>query len=360
MTGERAATTQPAGAVRKRGGDGVGLRDVARAAGVSTATVSRAINAPDLVSAALRERITLAIDRLGWVPDGAAKALATRRSFAIGAVFPTLATGDFARAAAAVQKELQGFGYTLLLACSEYDAEQELAQVRKFVERGVDGLILVGRSHHEKLAAFLDRKAIPYVFSFVHDGLEGGVCIGPDNRKAMAALTNYLLELGHRTIAVIAQSTDNNDRARARLEGIRDALAVRGLAVRPQHMVTGRWTIEEGRELFRRLWATTPRPTAIICGNAHLAVGAIIESQASGVAVPADVSIVSYDDIDIMSHLPATVTALRVPGEDIGRNAARWLVGQVEGRELPVQFEHMPELLARDSSGPPRRDADSP
>ena len=333
--------------------DNVGLRHVAKAAGVSTATVSRAINRPDAVSLQLRERINAAIDTLGWVPDGAAKALATRRSHAIGAVFPTLSVGDFARATNAVQHELQGHGYTLLLACSEYDAAQELQQVRKFVERGVDGLILVGRAHHPNLHRFLEQQGIPHVFSFVFDPSAEAVCIGPDNRKAMMKLTDYLYNLGHRCFGVIGQSTENNDRARARLDGISDALAMHGLAVRPQHLAIGKWSVAEGRALFRQLVGTTPRPTAVICGNAHLAVGAMIESQASGIRVPEEMSIASYDDIEIMSHLPVPITALRVPSEEIGRNAARYVVGQVEGRALDVGFESLPELLIRASCGPP-------
>jgi LacI family transcriptional regulator len=268
-------------------------------------------------------------------------------------VFPTLSVGDFARATNAVQHELLGLGYTLLLACSEYDSELELQQVRKFVERGVDGLILVGRAHHPNLHRFLDQQAIPHVFTFVFDGQGEGVCIGPDNRKAMVELTNYLADLGHRCFAVIAQSTENNDRARARLEGIQDALAMRGLAVRPQHMAIGKWTIAEGRALFRQLLDARPRPTAVICGNAHLAVGAMIEALDCGVAVPGEMSIVSYDDIEIMSHLPVSITALRVPSEEVGRSAARYVVGLVEDRALDVTFEAMPELLVRQSSGPP-------
>ncbi|MEZ5844461.1 MAG: LacI family DNA-binding transcriptional regulator [Hyphomicrobiaceae bacterium] len=353
MSGSRRRTQEPASG-------SVGLRDVAKFAGVSTATVSRAINTPTLVSEQLRERIAAAIEKLGWVPDGAAKALATRRSRAIGAVFPTLSVGDFARATNAIQHELQQHGYTLLLACSEYDQRQEFEQVRTFVERGVDGLILVGRAHHADLQSFLDKQRVPYVFSFVHDGLGGGVCIGPDNRKAMIVLTDYLHELGHRRIAVIAQSTENNDRAAARLKGIQDALAAHGLAVRPQHMAIGRWTIEEGRALLRRVLAANPRPTAIICGNAHLAVGAQIECEALGVAVPEEVSIVSYDDIEIMSHLAVPITALRVPSEEVGRNAARYVVAEVEGLKVDVTLEHHPELLIRASSGPPPSKAERP
>ena len=127
----------------------VGLRDVARAAGVSTATVSRAINHPSLVSQDVRQRVVAVAEQLGWVPDGAARALSTRRSGAIGAVFPTLTHGDFARAIAAIQVELQAGGYTLLLACSNYDLDQEYQQVRKFAERGVDDLVACASSRCE-------------------------------------------------------------------------------------------------------------------------------------------------------------------------------------------------------------------
>lgn len=331
----------------------IGLRHVARAAGVSTATVSRAINRPEVVSADLRARIAAAVKQLGWVPDGAARALTTGRSHTIGAVFPTLSAGDFARATQAIQAELLAAGYTLLLACSEYDPDQELSQVRKFIERGVDGLILVGQAHHADLAPLLSRRGMPTVNTFVYDPLTHGTCVGPDNRKALMAMTDHLADLGHVRFAVIAQSIRNNDRAGARLGGIRDALAMRGLAVRPQHFAIGEWTIEEGRSLFRQVIAAEPRPTAIICGNAHLTVGAMLEALAMGVRVPDDVSIVGYDDIELMSHLPVPVTTVRVPGQDIGRTAAQVLVARLEGRTVDVPLESQAEIVVRASSGPP-------
>lgn len=330
----------------------VGLRDVARAAGVSTATVSRVFNNPAAVSPKLRARVESVSQHLGWVPDGAARALTTRKSNAIGAVFPTLSHGDFARATNAIQEELLGNGYTLLLACSNYDASQEYAQVRKFVEQGIDGLILIGKAHHPDLEAFLTRRGVPFVYAFVYDPETHGTCIGPDNRKALFQLTSYLIDAGHTRFGVIAQSTENNDRAEARLEGIRRALAERGLAVRPQHFAIGEWTIAEGRSLFRQIMAAEQRPTAVICGNAFLAVGAMLESQEMGIKVPDQVSIVGYDDIEIMSHLPIPVTTVRVQGELVGRDAARFIISQVEKRPIELNFECSAELLIRKSSGP--------
>jgi LacI family transcriptional regulator len=332
---------------------GVGLRDVARAVGVSTATVSRAINRPEVVSPELRERIALAVAELGWIPDGRARAFTTGRSQTIGAVFPTLALGDFPRAANAIQRQLLTVGYTLLLACSEYDPEQEFQQVRKFAERGVDGVILVGRAHHPDLVPFLRQHNLPFVSSFIYEPDSDGSCVGPDNHKALVKMTDYLADLGHVRFAAIAQATENNDRASARLAGIRDALAMRGLAVRPQHLAIGTWTIEEGRRLFSQLMATDPPPTAIICGNAPLAVGAMLEALETGRRVPEEVSIVGYDDIEIMSHLPVPVTTVRVPGEEIGYRAARLIVDRVEQREPDYPLESEAEIVVRASSGPP-------
>jgi LacI family transcriptional regulator, galactose operon repressor len=331
----------------------IGLRDVARVAGVSPATVSRAMNYPEMVSGPLRARIESVIKHLGWVPHGAARALATRQSGTVGAVFPTLSHGDFARAIHVLQDELTTNGYTLLLACSEYDAEQECKQVRKLLERGVDALVLVGEAHHADLPAIIAGRGVPVVNTFVYNPHSHGTCIGPDNHKALYRLTTYLAELGHRRFGVIAQSTVNNDRALARLQGVRDALADRSIAIHPAHFVEGRWDIREGRELFRRIVAHAPHPTAVICGNAYLAIGAMLEAQTQGIAVPQEMSIVGYDDVEIMGELPIPLTTIRVSAEEVARRAARFLVAQVEGRPQDMPFECEAEIILRASSGPP-------
>lgn len=332
------------------------LQEVAIAAGVSTATVSRVINRPEAVSPPLRERVTRVIEELGWVPDGAARALTTRRSKSIGAVFPTLSVGDFARATHAIQAELSKERYTLLLACSEFDPDLELQQVQTFVERGVDAVILVGQLHHPALEPLLKRRRMPSVNTFVFDADHPGTCVGTDNRRALMMMTDYLAELGHVRFAAIAQSTRNNDRANARLAGIHDALELRGLSIRDEHLAIGEWSVAEGRALLRRLMQTNPRPTAVICGNAHITVGAVLEALHLGLRVPEDVSIVGYDDIEVMSHLPVPVTTVRVPGAEIGRTAARLMLDRLEGRPHLVPPEAEAKLIIRGSSGPPPRD----
>lgn len=338
-------------------GRSVGLRDVARLARVSTATVSRAMNNPETVSEELRARVASVVRHLGWVPHGAARALATKRTGTIGAVFPTLTHGDFARAIQALQDELSRGGYTLLLACSEYNLEQEYQQARKLIERGVDALVLVGEIHHEELVGFLTRQKVLYVNTFVYHAKTHGTCVGPDNRDALYRLTRYLLDLGHRRFGVIAQSMVNNDRAQARLQGIRDALAERSIAVRPSHFAEGYWGIHEGRQLFRRILAHKPWPTAVICGNAYLSVGALLESQVMGIRVPQEMSIVGYDDIEIMSEVPIPITTVRVSSDEVGRRTARFLIARLDDKPFDQGFECDAEIVVRASSGPaPDRD----
>lgn len=331
----------------------VGLRQVAKVAGVSTATVSRTINTPKAVSPELRTRIEMVIRELGWVPSGAARALVTSRTGTIGAVFPALVQGDFARAIDALQDELAARNYTLLLARSRYCAEEELKQVQKLVERGVDALVLVGRSRHADLDAFLRKQKVPFVNTFVYQTDSEAPCVGPDNRGALFKMTDYLVGLGHRRFGMIAQSTVNNDRAAARREGVHAALAEHGIAIPPAHAVEGQWTISDGRRLFRRIVGRRPWPTALICGNSLLAVGAVLESQTMGIKVPDEISIVGYDDIEIMRELPTPITTVRVASDEVGREAGRVVVSLVEGKEPVGSVELPSEIIIRQSSGRP-------
>jgi LacI family transcriptional regulator len=314
------------------------------------------MNFPEQVSAELRERVQSVATKLGWVPNGAARALATSRSGTIGAVFPTLIFGDFPRAIQALQHELARNGYTLLIAVSEYDLDQELEQVRKLLERGVDGLVLVGTIHHKDIDELCKRYKVPIVNTFAYDLARAKTCVGADNKKAFYRLTNYLADLGHQSFGLLAQTTLNNDRAQGRIDGVKLALAERSIAIPPQHYAEGRWGIHEGKSLLRRVLQQPPYPTAVICTNAYLAVGALLECQRLEIRVPEQMSIVGYDEIEIMAELPITITTVRVSGEEVGQNSARVLLAMLREEQSGQPHECSAELLIRDSSGPPRRD----
>ena len=205
--------------LRRASGAAVKLEDVARLAGVSTASVSRALNAPDLVSLELRERIARAVQELQWVPNGVAKALASLRTRTVGVMIPTLSHQNFATLIEALQQRLGAAQYTLLLCCVEASAELRLQQARKLVEQGVECLVLVGEAQPPTLFDLLRSRRVPYVITYTTGRTGAHTCIGFDNYAAATRMTEHLLELGHRNFGVVSHRSEDNDRIQQRIEG---------------------------------------------------------------------------------------------------------------------------------------------
>tara|TARA_R110001583_G_scaffold149274_1_gene301280 strand:+ start:82677 stop:83735 length:1059 start_codon:yes stop_codon:yes gene_type:complete len=329
------------------------LADVALAAGVSTASVSRVLNEPDKVRPEMRQRVMAAVEQLGYVPDGAARALASGRLRTIGAIVPTLDNAIFASGINALQRRLAQRGFTLLVASSEYDSDEEAREVHALVVRGVDGLVFVGEGHDPRLYKLLASKGLPYVNTWVHSPDQPHPTIGFDNRSAGHRLADYLMDLGHRRIAMVAGFTAHNDRARARAEGVRAALAKRGLEIAPGQFLERAYDVREGREALRTLLRLPDPPTAVICGNDVQAMGALFETQAQGIAVPARLSIVGFDDLPISANLVPALTTIRVPAADIGRRAADYLLDRLAGQDPPLHTELDAELVVRGTTAPP-------
>ena len=169
---------------RGRGKSNATLKDVARVAKVSTATVSRALMRPDVVRPETRKRIHKAITQLNYVSDGLARALSTRRSHTIGAIIPTLDNAIYSASTHSLQRTLEAAGYTLLLACHEFDLAAEARITQAFAERGVDGLALVGMQHHALTLKLLASLGTPYVFTWAIDRKRRSASVGFDNRAA--------------------------------------------------------------------------------------------------------------------------------------------------------------------------------
>jgi LacI family transcriptional regulator len=332
------------------------IEDVARAAGVSTATVSRVLNTPGAVREALCQRVTEAVAKLGYVPHAGARALKLQRSGTVGAIFPTVDNAIFAKAIDALQHRLAGAGLQLLIATSGYDVETEAQQAINLVTRGADALALCGVTQHPRLLNFLRQRELPAVHAMTYPSPPDMVCVGFDNARAIGHAVRYLLDLGHRRIAMLAGITHNNDRATARVTGVRQALANAGLQLPPHWLVERRYALADAREGFRALlMAARPAPTAVLCGNDVLAFGALLEAQALGLAVPGEVSIVGFDDLEMARHIRPALTTLHVPTESMWFTVADRLIAALEQRPVPVATEVEVELLVRDSTGPAPR-----
>jgi len=353
---ERAGLTLPGRRRPRRSGSAaVRLEDVARLAGVSTASVSRALNAPDLVSLALRERIAHAVQELQWVPNAAAKALASLRTRTVGVMIPTLSHQNFAILIEALQQRLGAAQYTLLLCCVEAADDLRLQQARKLVEQGVEYLVLVGEAQPPALYELLASRKVPYLITYTSGRTGMHTCIGFDNYASGARITQHLLDLGHRNFGIVAHDSLNNDRIQQRIEGIRDTLARAGIAIRPQHFVgVDSRHIASGREGMRRILADSAvRPTALICTNDYIATGAMIEAKALSLAIPRDLSIVGFDDADMSAHLDPPLTTVRVPSRRMGEEIATYIIARLEGSmsEAPPPLEA--QLIVRGSTAPP-------
>lgn len=330
------------------------LQDVAQAAGVSTATVSRCLNSPDQLTKKTREKVMRAVREMGYSPNFAARVMAARRSSTMGAIIPTMENAIFACGLQAFQEGLRARGYTLLMASSAYSSEIENEQIRSLVARGADGLLLIGHDRDPAIYHFLKAQGVPTLVAWTHDTSKPLPSIGFDNRKAMRALTDKVIQMGHHCIAVISAETATNDRARSRILGIRDSLSAAGLATDTLPIIETSYGIETAAKAFEALMITSPLPTAVICGNDVLAVGAMKQARALGLDVPGDVSITGFDDIELARVVDPELTTVQVPHREMGAGAANMLVELVEKRTSGTAIELEAPVRLRGSLAPPK------
>jgi len=302
--------------------------DVAELAGVSTATVSRVINGSSDVKQPVRQRVQDAIERLQYLPHAGARALATRRSGTVGAIIPTLSNAIFAEGINAFERASQELGYSLILAVSHQDLQLEDKLVKNMIERGVEGLLLVGNEHNEHTLSLLAQSSVRHVCTWAYDATASAPNIGFDNALAMHDVVDHLVGLGHRQIGMLAGLTQFNDRALKRLDGTRQRLLHHGLNLPPERIVEVPYSISESREALAGLLSTGI--TALVCGNDVIAYGALLEAQKMQVSVPDELSIVGFDDLSLSAELNPPLTTVHVGATAMGDASAKALIQAVQ------------------------------
>ncbi|WP_299619048.1 LacI family DNA-binding transcriptional regulator [Pelagibius sp.] len=328
------------------------MADVAAAAQVSTATVSRVLNKADYVKPATRKAVEEAIAALGYIPSGAARSLSSRSSRIIGAIIPSIDNSIFAAGVEALQTHLSERGYHLLIGSSNYDPEEEYQVCRSFLEQHAAGVIMMGETHSPDCLAVLERYATPFVNTGVYSPDRPYPCVGFDNAGVAATAVRYLLQLGHERFAMIAGITTDNDRAIGRLRGVRAELAANGLELPDERVLECRYDIAESRAAFRTLMRRAEPPTAVLCGNDVQGFGAILEAQHSGIRIPEEVSVVGFDDLVLSRHLKPSLTTIRVPTQEMWCRAADMLLALLSGKDTPRALEIETSLIVRESTGP--------
>lgn len=294
-----------------------------------------------------------AADELGFVLNSAARALSTRRSSTVGVIVPSYGNEVFVRALSSFQRTMRAANYQVLAASSEYNLATEMQEVSFLLQRGIDGLMLVGGIHDPNLYARAERSQVPIVQSFSLSDRQH--CVGFDNREATLRAANYLLDLGHKRLAVVTGTRENNDRAGPRAEGVRLAMAERGLSLDPAHDLTVSAGIVAGRDAFGELISgpKEQRPTAIICGTDEIALGIMSEASQKGVDIPRSLSVIGFNDSSFSAVLSPPLTTIRVDADEIGRTSAIALLNLIGDRTMVQVTRVTPELVLRGTVAPP-------
>lgn len=325
------------------------LADVAALAGVSTGTVSRVLSRPGMISAATRERVEEAVQRLGYVANGAARALAMQRTMTIGALVPRFGSSSFPTLVQALESTLADAGYTLLLSAPDHSRANDPAILRSLIERGVDAVALLGYEDAPELLALLAAHRLPYVLMWSQDQSRGPA-VGFDEAGAAALVVDHLADLGHRQIGFIGGRTVDNARARRRYQGLLQAVARRGLTLQSDATIETDYGFREGFEATQQLLSRQRTITALVCGNDYLATGALSALNRAGVAVPDQLSVASFNDNEFAAYLHPPLTTVRVPIRQMGTLAAQQLLGALQGGQ-PTPTPPLPlELMVRQST----------
>lgn len=339
-------------------GDGASRRgptshDVARRAGVSQSTVSRALSGDPNVSEETRERVVTAAEELDYAPDLIARSLITRESKRVGVVVSDITNPFYPHLVDVLERDLAALGYSMLLF-----NEQEAAEQQNFLElyqgRAVDGFVFASAVIGFGAADRLHESEVPVVFLNRHIDDPRFDRVVSDNRAGAELAARHLVELGHTRIAHLSGPPQTST-ARERGEGFRAALERLGHPLDPDLTLEGPYHHATGLDGCRRLLAAERPPTAIFCGNDVIALGAWDAAVSAGLRIPEDLSVVGFDDIAISAWDSIGLTTVRQPLAEMARVAAELLVGRlVEGAPAEPRDRVFPtELLVRRTTGPP-------
>lgn len=329
----------------------VTIRDVAEAAGVSIATVSRVLNNTDHpVGAATRQRILLSAESLGYRPNVAARSLRTERSSTIGVIADDI-IGPFAtKIIRGIQDRLKPEGYLCVIISADWDPDAEREAIHDLVSRSIDGIIF-SETWHKTAVEMLDVASKPYVFVHRQFAVAGQFSAIPDELAGAKLATSHLVELGHRRIGYI-NGPEHYYASEVRLQGYQAALASAGIAYDSELVARGDWVVDGGYAAACQLLRATPRMTALFAGNDLMAAGAIYALRDAGLRVPEDVAVVGYDDREISRIFRPALTTVTLPCYEMGQASAQMLLDRMAGRsEAGEEVKVRGRLIVRQSCG---------
>lgn len=326
------------------------IRDVARHAGVSIATVSHVINHTRPVSDELKQRVQEAMTTLGYQRNPMARALRSKQSLTIGVIVPDNTNPFFTEITRGIEDISLQNEYSVITCDSRGDLSREAMHTRNLRGKQVDGIIFVaaggGETHIQQL---VDREVpVVMVERDPYDLRVDAVMIS--NMRGAELATQHLLDLGHRRIACITGPQRVTLRSE-RLQGFRDRLAAAGIALPDAYVVDGNFASDIGYLVARDLLALPERPTAIFAFNDLMAMGVLLAAQEAGLRVPEDLSVVGFDDIFLAAYTVPPLTTIRLPVHEMGQMAMEMLLNRIENRDAPLARKTLEiDLIVRKST----------
>ncbi|MBV8551950.1 MAG: LacI family DNA-binding transcriptional regulator [Acidobacteriaceae bacterium] len=330
----------------------ISIKDIARIAGVSHSTVSRALRNSPLIPRKTSERIQKIASQHGYTASAIARSLVTRKTQAIGVVVTSIADPFNGEVVAGIEEVANQHGYSVILANSQAEPEREMAVVRSFHERRVDGILVASSRVGARYIPLLSDLKVPIVLLNNQHPDEFAYSITIDNVDGGYQATRHLIKLGHQRIAYIGDRCGfQSDTQRYR--GYVKAFEEAGLSVQPELVVKANGKPEEGAESAKDLFALRRPPTAVFCYNDMTALGVLQEAARRGIRVPGDLSVVGFDDLFFAALLQPPLTTVRQPREMLGRRAMEILLSLLSAEAAPKAAKIKGELIVRQSSAAP-------
>lgn len=343
-------------------GGRITIRELARRSGVSVGTVSRALNGYADVNPATRERIMELARTLDYTPSASARSLVTQRSHLIGVFLetgeghPDLQHPFFHEVLVGLKRQLGAHGFDLLLFASERPGNGyggDHSYLKRAQHHNVDGVVLMGMDPEDPEIRRMVRSGLPAIGVDVElDGPRAGYVIS-DNSAGIGDAMRHLHGLGHRRIATITGLVETRPGAE-RLRAYRDELRALGLGYRDEYVAYGDFYVESGHAAAARLLALEEPPTAIVAASDLMVLGALRAAAEAGVAVPGELSLIGYDDIQLAGQVHPPLSTVRQDKAGLGAAAGAALIAAIERDEAPEQITSLPvELVVRGTTAPP-------
>ncbi len=326
-------------------------RDVARAAGVHQSTVSRALRGDSGVSDSTRSMIEELAESLGYVPNRSASNLRGQRSRVIGVMVENLDNPFYHLLLSHIHREVAESGYSTVLLVDPLHRRADFARLKNLLDTSLDGLVVATAALDSDTPSRLVEQGIPIVLAVRSvPGLDVDI-VEPDNLAAGREAARHLIDLGHRSIAVIMGPSVVSTSA-SRLHGI---LEVAGDAIDPHNIIHGQYSHDSGHGLLQRVMQRDNPPTAIIAGNDIIAFGVLDSARRAGIPVPEELSIIGFDDIPMSSWHSIRLTTVHQDIQGMAIQAARCLIESIQNPDhRPAHYSYPASLTVRDTTAPPR------